>query len=115
MACGFLSLALKVARCRMSEFAAMFEALTGHQHYAWQAEVFHSLVKGALPSNLALPTGAGKTSVIPVWLLALCENPTLPRRLFYVVDRRSVVDQVTNVIEQIAASLATPALTDVRN
>jgi CRISPR-associated endonuclease/helicase Cas3 len=39
------------------------------------------------------------------WLLALAENPKLPRRLAYVVDRRSVVDQSTKVVEEIYAKI----------
>ena len=43
------------------------------------------------------PQGLGKTSVIPIWLIALAANPTnVPRRLVYVVNRRTVVDQATD-------------------
>jgi CRISPR-associated endonuclease/helicase Cas3 len=54
-----------------------------------------------------MPTGAGKTSAIVVWLLAFIKNPTLSRRLVYVVDRRSVVDQATAVIEKMVEKLST--------
>ena len=84
-----------------------FAFLTGNTPYQWQREVFDSFVAGCIPSSLNLPTGSGKTSVIVCWLLALCETATLPRRLVYVVDRRSVVDQCTAVVEAIAARLNT--------
>ena len=59
-----------------------------------------------------MPTGTGKTSIIPVWLIALAQNPALPRRLVYVVDRRSVVDQATKVVEQLVERLpSVPELT----
>ena len=80
-------------------FAIEFQVLTGYEPYAWQTALFSSLVLGTIPKNINLPTGAGKTSAIPVWLLAFVKNPTLPRRLVYVVDRRSVVDQATAVME----------------
>ena len=81
-------------------FAIEFQVLTGYEPYAWQIALFNSLVLGTIPKNINLPTGSGKTSAIPVWLLAFVKNPTLPRRLVYVVDRRSVVDQATAVVEK---------------
>jgi CRISPR-associated endonuclease/helicase Cas3 len=83
-----------------SKFDRRFKQLTGHQPYPWQVRLFEALVGGHLPHNLGAPTGAGKTNVIPCWLLALVENRDLPRRLVYVVDRRSVVDQSTKVVEE---------------
>jgi CRISPR-associated endonuclease/helicase Cas3 len=47
-----------------------------------------------------LPTGLGKTSIIAIWLLARKVNSSLPRRLVYVVNRRTVVDQTTGEIER---------------
>jgi len=72
-------------------FAMEFQALTGYEPYAWQTALFSSLVLGTIPKNINLPTGSGKTNAIPVWLLAFVKNSTLPRRLVYVVDRRSIV------------------------
>ena len=90
----------------VSKFATRFKQLTGCQPYPWQLRLFESLVVGHIPQNLGAPTGAGKTNVIPCWLLALAENPDLPRRLVYVVDRRSVVDQSTKVVEEMYAKIA---------
>jgi CRISPR-associated endonuclease/helicase Cas3 len=54
-----------------------------------------------------LPTGLGKTSVIAVWLIALANQPAkLPRRLVYVVNRRTVVDQTTDEVESYSHLLA---------
>ena len=89
----------------VSKFATRFKQLTGCQPYPWQLRLFESLVVGDIPQNLGAPTGAGKTNVIPCWLLALAENPDLPRRLVYVVDRRSVVDQ-SKVVEEMYAKIA---------
>jgi CRISPR-associated endonuclease/helicase Cas3 len=47
-----------------------------------------------------VPTGLGKTSVIAVWLLARERNASLPRRLVYVVNRRTVVDQTTEEVQR---------------
>ena len=94
-----------------SWFKTEFQTLTGYAPYPWQEQVFNKLVQGEVPSNLNLPTGSGKTSVIPVWLLAFIKNPALPRRIVYVVDRRSVVDQATAVVEKIVTQLS-PELKD---
>lgn len=87
-------------------FATEFQVLTGYEPYAWQTALFNKLVLSDIPKNINLPTGSGKTSAIPVWLLAFIKNPSLPRRLVYVVDRRSVVDQATAVVEQMVTRLS---------
>jgi len=99
-----------------TSFRTRFAYLTGNDPYEWQTALFCSFVRGAIPPNLSLPTGSGKTNAIVCWLLALCENPELPRRLVYVVDRRSVVDQSTKVVEDIAAKLRleSPPIASVR-
>jgi len=77
----------------------------GHPPYQWQIDLFHEWRDGNF-RPIAIPTGLGKTSVIMVWLLALASQAAdglasvrLPRRLVYVVDRRTVVDQSTEVAE----------------
>ena len=87
-------------------FTTEFQVLTGYEPYAWQTALFNKLVLSDIPKNINLPTGSGKTSTIPVWLLAFIKNPTLPRRLVYVVDRRSVVDQATAVVERMLTRLS---------
>lgn len=48
-----------------------------------------------------IPTGLGKTGVMAVWLVARALGASVPRRLVYVVDRRAVVDQATEVAESL--------------
>ena len=71
------------------------------QPFPWQQRMLERLKENDVPRALDLPTGLGKTSVMPLWLLARLEQPTLPRRLFYVVDRRAVVDQASAVAERL--------------
>lgn len=97
-----------------TQFEHDFEALTGHAPLPWQTSLFERLVAGNVPNRCDLPTGLGKTSVIVVWLLALACNPGLPRRLAYVVNRRTVVDQATSVCESLATRLRTPDLHGLR-
>jgi CRISPR-associated endonuclease/helicase Cas3 len=71
------------------------------------------MVIGNLPDALDIPTGLGKTAIIPIWLLAIAaQSPlTLPRRLIYVVNRRTVVDQATDIAQRIREKL--PAIPQV--
>lgn len=89
----------------MTDFAVVFEALTGHSPMLWQTRLFEEIVEGRLPSALDLPTGLGKTSVIAIWLAARAVGANLPRRLVYVVDRRAVVDQATTIADSIARTI----------
>jgi CRISPR-associated endonuclease/helicase Cas3 len=94
----------------VTSFSENFFRLAGHAPLRWQERLFDRFEDGAIPQALDLPTGLGKTSVIVVWLLALAWEAErgevkIPRRLIYVVDRRTVVDQATDVAERLRASL----------
>lgn len=91
-------------------FAKSFEALTGFSPMKWQTRLYERMLANDIPNVLSLPTGLGKTSVIPIWLIVLCYQAqngkiTLPRRMAYVVDRRTVVDQATTIVEGIRCKL----------
>jgi CRISPR-associated endonuclease/helicase Cas3 len=113
-----------------SFFIDNFHHLTTRRPYPWQKKLFlrfSALSTEPWPEVVDLPTGAGKTSVLYVWLLALAwsirtKTYGVPRRLAWIVNRRVVVDQVTaeveNLLKQIHASqselrdlLATVSLT----
>ncbi len=90
----------------------LFEKLTaedGHAYppFQWQQRLLRRFIDAdpGLPAAVDVPTGLGKTSVMAIWLIALAENPKLPRRLVYVVDRRAVVDQATRFAERLRANL----------
>jgi CRISPR-associated endonuclease/helicase Cas3 len=85
-----------------------YEALTGYPPFRWQRRLWAEMVAGNLPDTLDIPTGLGKTAIIPIWLLAIAaQSPlTLPRRLIYVVNRRTVVDQATDTAERIREKLS---------
>lgn len=78
-------------------FADCFERLTGHAPFPWQERLYDDhFARSVIPSACCLPTGLGKTSVVAVWLIALANGAAVPRRLLYVVNRRTVVDQTTD-------------------
>jgi CRISPR-associated endonuclease/helicase Cas3 len=89
-------------------FSLAFKALTGFGPLRWQARLYEKWFSvGQVPAVCDLPTGLGKTSVIPIWLIALASQLScdqvhcLPRRLVYIVNRRTVVDQATDIAEQL--------------
>jgi CRISPR-associated endonuclease/helicase Cas3 len=82
-------------------FDKAYRELTGHNHFPWQKRLYEAFIKGCIPGTCDIPTGLGKTSVIAIWLLALASKSPetkIPRRLVYVVNRRTIVDQSTEVV-----------------
>ncbi len=74
----------------------------GEDLFPWQVELLRRFRCGEAVSSLDIPTGLGKTSVMAIWLVARAlKAEKLPRRLVYVVDRRAVVDQATEVAESL--------------
>ncbi len=81
-----------------SEFRDVFERLTHHKPLPWQERLFREhFAENDVPGQMDIPTGLGKTMVMAIWLVARAVNVATPRRLVYVVDRRTVVDQATDL------------------
>jgi CRISPR-associated endonuclease/helicase Cas3 len=102
---GFLGHPQSIPPCQATPDEMMFEEffrlLTGHKPFPWQVELYRRMVRGEIPQQVSIPTGLGKTAIVAVWLIALANRPDiLPRRLVYVVNRRTVVDQTTHEVEQ---------------
>lgn len=94
-------------------FDTAFQALTDFRPLRWQRRLFDMFMTSRIPEVCDIPTGLGKTAVIPIWTIALAFQAEqravkLPRRLVYVVDRRTVVDQATNVVETMRERLRRP-------
>src|SRR5262249_46936550 len=87
---------------------------TGNRPFPWLQKLYDDwLAKGMLPSSCDIPTGLGKTSVVAVWLIALARQPqAVPRRLVYVVNRRTVVDQTTDEVEKLRRNLGAAGVLD---
>ncbi|MCC7084546.1 MAG: type I-U CRISPR-associated helicase/endonuclease Cas3 [Pirellulales bacterium] len=91
------------------DFDRFFQAMTGNRPLSWQRRLFDSVVKdeGRFPSVIDLPTGLGKTMIMAIWLIVRALRPKkAPTRLVYVVDRRTVVDQATDIANAFAFLLA---------
>ena len=89
-------------------FGIAFHALMDVDPLPWQRRLFLHFVEGVFPGSCALPTGLGKTAVMAIWLIAAVyselsgKKPScIPRRLVYVVNRRTVVDQATDIANRL--------------
>ena len=69
----------------------------GETPFPWQETLLDRMLVGEIPDAVDIPTGLGKTAVMAIWLVSRACGANLPRRLVYVVDRRAVVDQATEV------------------
>ncbi len=100
----------------LHEFDKVFELLTGHHPFPWQVALYDRFTSDRtdqFPQVATVPTGLGKTNVIAVWLLALIARPErMARRLVYVVNRRTVVDQTTIEVQRLRENL--PSLKNPR-
>jgi CRISPR-associated endonuclease/helicase Cas3 len=95
------------------QFNSAFRDLTRNSPFPWQQALYERFVAGDIPPSCNLPTGLGKTSVVAVWLIALATHPDkMPRRLVYVVNRRTVVDQTTEEVEKYRNNLGAAGLWD---
>lgn len=85
----------------------------GEAPFPWQLELLGRFLTGKDVPALDVPTGLGKTATMAIWLVARALGASLPRRLVYVVDRRAVVDQATEVAESLRAWVTNePAVAD---
>jgi CRISPR-associated endonuclease/helicase Cas3 len=75
--------------------------------------LFKKLTEGWHPTLVDLPTGAAKTDLTVIWLLALAwygldrgSRKPVPRRLVWVVNRRVLVQQVFRLADKLEARLS---------
>src|SRR5579885_1774499 len=97
----------------MVDFSTYFHALWGYAPFPWQAMLAEQVTGGRWPRVLDLPTASGKTACLDIAVYALAaqaDRPldarTAPRRIWFVVDRRIVVDEAVERARIIADRLA---------
>lgn len=81
---------------------------TAKAPFPWQKRVAARVCGGDWPRAIALPTAAGKTGCIDIAVFALAcavKDARQPRRIFFVVDRRIVVDQAFDHAKKLAKVL----------
>lgn len=96
------------------DFPDFFAAVNGGRRpFSWQRRlVDYILTGGRWPDRIAVPTGAGKSSVIEVHVFVTAAASSLsdirpPRRLIAAVDRRALVDNQLERAERIQKLLTT--------
>jgi CRISPR-associated endonuclease/helicase Cas3 len=84
-------------------FSAFFKAVHGPEPFPWQRKLAERVIREGWPRVLDVPTGSGKTAAIDIAVFHLAleastkrrnaeEQREAPRRIFFIVDRRLVVD-----------------------
>lgn len=94
------------------DFRVFFQELYGYEPYPWQERLVRRVLTEGWPEAIDLPTGSGKTAVLDVAIFTLAAQASLsPQqratglRIFYVVDRRIVVDTAEQRAQLIARRL----------
>ncbi len=84
------------------DFTAFFRELWGADFdpFPWQHEFARRICAGQVPDYVAVPTGSGKTACLDAAVFALAVQASLPmtkrtqgRRIFFIVNRRVIVDE----------------------
>ena len=97
-----------------ADFAAFYRAVhDGHGPFPWQERLAEQVIgEGKWPDTLSIPTACGKTSALDVAVFALATQAQLPPgerraplRIFFVIDRRLVVDDVTEHAKKLAKAI----------
>jgi CRISPR-associated endonuclease/helicase Cas3 len=88
----------------------LFQLLTGYDPCPWQVALLEQYRRGEFPRSASLPTGLGKTSLIALWLIACYsalreDRSEFPRRLYFVINRRTVVDEATRFAAQLLTTI----------
>ena len=98
-------------------FAEFFSALWDTPPFAWQQALADRVLERAeapWPEVIALPTASGKTACLDIAVFALAAQApllsqrraiTAPRRIFFVVDRRVIVDEAYERARRLADKL----------
>lgn len=86
----------------ISNFSAFYTAVHGYAPFPWQVRLAERAASGRWPDALNVPTASGKTAVLDVWLWAHAAGVAhTPKRLYYVIDRRLLVDAVADYAEHL--------------
>lgn len=94
-------------------FDDYFRELWERDPFPWQRRLARQVCEGKWPSAIDLPTASGKTACLDVAVFALAVQSgtspaerTIGRRLFFVVNRRVIVDEANQRARHIARKLA---------
>lgn len=91
-------------------FPAFYRAIHGFDPFPWQARLANDVVETERwPQEIGVPTGLGKTACLDIaiwWLASQAHRPpderTAPTRIWWVVNRRLLVDSTTEQAKSLA-------------
>lgn len=84
-----------MADLQAKQFPQFFQALHDRRAFPWQEALAEQVCSGEWPEAIDLPTASGKTACLDIALFALAlRDKGAARRIFFVVDRRVVVNEV---------------------
>ena len=90
----------------ISDFGEFFNELHDRPPFPWQERLAHKVCSDVWPEVIDLPTASGKTACLDVALFALAlQGKAAPRRIFFVVDRRVVVNEAYLRMQDVAKKL----------
>ena len=110
---------MSVPDLQVADFAEFFTSVWSRPPFAWQQALAERVLGGDAvgppwPEAIALPTASGKTACMDVAVFALAaqaprmaagQTITAPRRVFFVVDRRVIVDEAYERAKKLAQKL----------
>ena len=99
----------------LPSFVDFYTAVHGRAPFPWQDRLARQVAADGWPTEIGVPTGLGKTSAIDVAIWGLASQAdraaperTLPTRIWYVVNRRLLVDAASEHADRLAALLTNP-------
>ncbi len=105
----------------LPSFADFFRALWDKDPFPWQEMLAERAAAAGWPDAIDLPTASGKTACLDIAVYALAAQAgramherTTARRIWFVVDRRIVVDEAFERAERLAKALENPSVPAVR-
>lgn len=92
------------------DFDVFFREVHTWEPFPWQIELAAEVIERGWPEQLDLPTASGKTSVLDIAVFSLASQAAdaqrrAPLRIFFVIDRRVVVDQAARHAKKLALAL----------
>ncbi len=95
-----------------SDFGLFFEELWGYACFPWQKRLAATVIEDEWPDFIDLPTASGKTACLDVAVFSLALQASHPpvdrragRRIFFLVNRRVIVDEAHQRAIDIARKL----------
>lgn len=96
----------------LDDFSRFFAALWSQEPFPWQLRLATQVCESGWPDYIDLPTASGKTACLDIATFALAlqaawkpEERTVGRRIFFVVNRRVIVDEAHERAVEIAGKL----------